>query len=462
MKRPTVVVAVFAILCVSVNGIASAAEPATWKAGVATVKITPEEPYFLAGYGGEKRVATEKRHDLWIKVLALEDAKGRRGALLTVDICGFDRVSYDAICEGLRRRSGLDRSQILLNFTHNHSGPVTRNSLMSFHAFTPDDLAKIDAYTKDIEQKAIEAAVEAFGRLAPATLHLGAGETNFAMNRRNNGAELVADVLAKGESLKGPTDRHISVLAVRSPDGKLIAVMFAYSCHPVTPIEPIWSGDFPGFAMIELEKSHPETTALFCQASGGDQNPIFRGTIDMAQDYGHRLATAVNAVLAQPMTAIEPELDTVNTSITLNYERLPTREELEEAIRRAKGEMPAAERNIAERKARWATGQLAELDARGQLPTGYPYPIEAWLLGNRVLWIGLAGETVADYALMLAQEVRAGDHRHRLLRRHRRLHSHRSHVARRMGRRSRVRLGIRPAGPSLDGRYPTTGSRGGG
>jgi hypothetical protein len=84
--------------------IATAVEATLWKAGVAKVKITPQGPYFAAGYGGEKRIATEKHHDLWIKVLALEDAQGQRGLLITSDICGFDRVSYDAICTGLKQR----------------------------------------------------------------------------------------------------------------------------------------------------------------------------------------------------------------------------------------------------------------------------------------------------------------------------------------------------------------------
>ena len=109
-RRTWRALAASAIALLTVGHAATAAEATFWRAGVAKVKITPQGPYFAAGYGGEKRIATEKHHDLWIKVLALEDARGQRGLLITSDICGFDRVSYNAICTGLKQRCGLDRA----------------------------------------------------------------------------------------------------------------------------------------------------------------------------------------------------------------------------------------------------------------------------------------------------------------------------------------------------------------
>ena len=125
MRRTTCIIAALTMALLTMGDIATAVEATLWKAGVAKVKITPQGPYFAAGYGGEKRIATEKHHDLWIKVLALEDAQGQRGVLITSDICGFDRVSYDAICTGLTSAADWT-AQIILNSTHNHSGPVTR------------------------------------------------------------------------------------------------------------------------------------------------------------------------------------------------------------------------------------------------------------------------------------------------------------------------------------------------
>ncbi len=60
---------------------------ATWMAGIAKAVITPEKSVWLAGYG-TKRPPAGKLHELWIKVLVLEDDVGRRAVLLTSDFQG--------------------------------------------------------------------------------------------------------------------------------------------------------------------------------------------------------------------------------------------------------------------------------------------------------------------------------------------------------------------------------------
>src|SRR5881397_2356393 len=65
--------------------------PSSWKAGVAKANITPKEPMWLAGYGGRDHPAEGKLHDLWIKAMALQDARGRRIVLVTSDLCGIPK-----------------------------------------------------------------------------------------------------------------------------------------------------------------------------------------------------------------------------------------------------------------------------------------------------------------------------------------------------------------------------------
>jgi hypothetical protein len=48
---------------------------------------------------------------------------------------------------------------------------------------------------------------------------------------------------------------------------------------------------------------------------------------------------------------------------------------------------------------------LAEWDRDGQLPATYPYPVQAWQLGNDLTWILLGGEVVVDYSLRLKSEL---------------------------------------------------------
>src|ERR671933_128684 len=93
---------------------APAAEPA-WKAGLARAVITPWKPVWLSGYAG-KRVPNGKLHDLWVKVLALEDSSGHRAIVLTSDLIGFSKVQYDDLCAALKRRYNLSRDQVMLTF----------------------------------------------------------------------------------------------------------------------------------------------------------------------------------------------------------------------------------------------------------------------------------------------------------------------------------------------------------
>ena len=55
-----------------------------WKAGIAKAVITPDTAVWLAGYG-TKRAPEGKLHDLWVKALAIQDADGRRAALVTTE-----------------------------------------------------------------------------------------------------------------------------------------------------------------------------------------------------------------------------------------------------------------------------------------------------------------------------------------------------------------------------------------
>ncbi|MGC9330092.1 MAG: neutral/alkaline non-lysosomal ceramidase N-terminal domain-containing protein, partial [Candidatus Hinthialibacter sp.] len=49
---------------------------------------------------------------------------------------------------------------------------------------------------------------------------------------------------------------------------------------------------------------------------------------------------------------------------------------------------------------RRAQSLLEQLDKQGSLPESYPYGVQAWMIGDDLLWLGLAGEVVVDYSLL--------------------------------------------------------------
>ncbi len=67
-----------------------------WQAGLAKAVITPDTPVVVSGYG-TKRVPDGKLHDLWLKVLALQDKQGHRAVLITSDFQGVPRSMSDRV-----------------------------------------------------------------------------------------------------------------------------------------------------------------------------------------------------------------------------------------------------------------------------------------------------------------------------------------------------------------------------
>lgn len=358
-----------------------------WKAGVAKANITPQQPMWLAGYGGRDHPAEGKLHDVWIKSLALEDAGGKRVVLLTSDLCGIPRWMYESVSDAVQKQHGLDRSQLRLTYSHNHCAPVVRGDLEDYYPLDAEQQKRVNEYSQRLEKQMIEVIGQALAGLKPATVSAGVGKCTFAVNRRNNKEVEVPDILARGEPLKGPVDHRVPVLSVKETDGKLIAVVFGYACHNTTLSFYQWCGDYAGFAQIAIEKEHPGVTALFVTGCGGDQNPLPRRTVELCEKYGNQLAAGVEEVLkGNSQKALAPKIRTAHESIDLAYDKVVTRQELQE---HANGTNAI--------RVRWAKRFLKQLDAGQPLDKSAPYAIQVWRLGNQD-WISLGGETLVDYA----------------------------------------------------------------
>lgn len=124
-----------------------------WKAGVATTIITPEKGVWLAGYGS-KRPPDGKLHDLWMKVLALEDPRGQRVVLVTSDFQGIPKEMSDRVFEQLRTRMKLQRSQVMITFSHNHCGPRLGSDLLDYYPVEAAQVKLVDEYTTLMESRA--------------------------------------------------------------------------------------------------------------------------------------------------------------------------------------------------------------------------------------------------------------------------------------------------------------------
>src|SRR5439155_15823538 len=69
----------YAVLVLCFAALPVSAQDTPWKVGLAEVKITPEMPVVLAGYGGRTKPFEKVAADLYVKVMVLEDSAGHRG-----------------------------------------------------------------------------------------------------------------------------------------------------------------------------------------------------------------------------------------------------------------------------------------------------------------------------------------------------------------------------------------------
>ena len=348
----------FAIVIALVSRTLHAEQPpesvAEWKAGVASIVITPERPLRMAGYGGRTDPADGTVQDLFAKCVTFEDQQGQRVAIITLDLIGVLAELRSAVVEQVTETYKLPPEAVLMNASHTHCGP----------AYERDDARD---YFEQLTQKIVQIVGESAERLQPATLSYSVARASVAMNRRTPSAT----GFVNHPNPRGPVDHSVPVLSVRNPAGNLQAVIFGYACHNTTMGFLKWYGDYAGYAQEYLEADHPGVTALFIMGCGGDQNPYPRSELKYAKHHGRTLATAVEAALE------------------VNQRTLRHQHSVSGPLRFA----------------------LKTVDLKFAVKDrpDFPYPVQAIRFGDDVTLIALGTEVVVDYSLRLKSELSRPD-----------------------------------------------------
>ena len=365
---------------------------ADWQAGVAAMDITPSSPVPLAGYGGKTRLPSRVEHRIWLKALAVSTGSSKPHVLVTADLVGLSPRMVEEIAARAKKLHGIQREQLILNYSHNHSCPVTADVLWLYYDLSKDEEKARNEYTEKVYQAYAVVIGKALANLAPAKLSFGQGLAGFAVNRRRS--------RPGGRSLPGPVDHDVPVLAVRDIQTNTPrAIVFGYSCHTTALSGSTINGDYAGYAQIDLEKRHPGALALFVQNCGGDANPLPRlmtndgpQALALAASYGKTLAEGVAQALAGTMTELEGSLQTAMGQTDLALQAGKTAGQLRAELPRSSG--------LAKR----ATQHLLRQWENGEPPGAVPYPVQVWSFGPKLTLFALTGETVVDYSLRLKRE----------------------------------------------------------
>lgn len=391
------------VVAALVAGAAGAAPEArdrdsTLSVGLAGVCITPKEPVWLYGYAGKNRFRpfAAVLDDIHAKAMAVAGADGEKAVLVTADLCVLRQPEEALLAKRIVARTGLERRQILLNWSHTHSGPAIGTSDLNRYPIPDEDLRRTQAYTEELAEKLADVAAQALADLRPARLSFGVGQVGFVECRRQYDEQ--GKYRRMGPNPDQPADRSVPVLRIDEPGGKLRALVFGCACHAVVlgSDSPKLSADFPGAARRWLEEALPGVQTLFVAGCGADANPEPRCGAEqeaLVQRHGAALGAEVRRVSAGRLEPVAGPLRARLAWVDLPLKAPPPAGELQ---RLAKG--PFWESHNAKRI-------LAAQEAGRSLPTSYRAPLAVWQFGGDLTLVAISGEVVADYVPLVRRAL---------------------------------------------------------
>lgn len=250
---------------------------------------------------------------LYVKALTIK-SEAQTLVIITVDAVALAEIGpignayLPSVRTRLNQELGVDPKLVLVNASH-------------CHGIVCDDVA----------ERTVQVVKEAVEHTVPVLVGAGSGHEDRIMeNRRyklNSGEETdsrhaysmppdeaVADV--------GPIDPEIGLLRLDREDGRTLAVVYNFACHPIMGVPSHGNtADIAGFASKVIEENlGDDTLALFLQGFAGDVNPAFYKDTDHPRDaepLGNLLGLSALRALHGIECSKEANLRVLNETIPL-------------------------------------------------------------------------------------------------------------------------------------------------
>ena len=396
-------------LCVCVTHAASLVA-GEFRAGIATVEITPPTGYRMSGYFSE-RFNTGTNDPLLAKAVVFEQGS-RAASLVFCDIIGISLDVSDRARKQASQATGIPVSHIAIAATHSHTGPSYFGALREhFHRkavvkYGSDPHERID-YSAELVGKLVAVIKQARKAAQPIRLSAGyARENRLSFNRRfhmNNGTvrfnpgQLNPNITHPA----GPIDSEVGIVRLTSSDGsRLLGALVSFALHLDTVGGTKYSADYPRFLQDSLRKSQgPEFVSLFGTGTCGDINHVDVKT------RGRRSTKKIGTMLAQTVEDQLPKLQPVkDTSLAVRSAKVNARlqtyadEEVAEALRKME--------HVASRQVPFLERVEAYKISALQLRKGNTIPVEvqAFRLSGDVAVVTLPGEVFVELGMAIKEE----------------------------------------------------------
>jgi hypothetical protein len=264
--------------------------------GVARADITPPPNIYARSWGSALHDAAEGIH----RPLVTTCLFFRGGDpqielyLLCFDLGWWYDIAHEReIRDRILEKSGIRNDQLVTHMGHTHSGPIT--NLQNLNRKGGD---LIPAYRDKIVDGAVAALLGAKANAQPAVASWAEGRCNLARNR-----DLVLDseTFLCSVNPDGPTDDTVLVGRVTDMNGKIIATMVNYACHPVSlgGGNKLISPDYYGAMREVVERDTGGAPCLFLHGASGDMTPLrsYESDPAIADQNGRQLGYAALSTL---------------------------------------------------------------------------------------------------------------------------------------------------------------------
>lgn len=213
------------------------------RAGAAVVDVTPGPGLAMSGFVARTEPAIGAHDPLTVRAVAVDDT-----ALIVCDVLGVN----EEMSARIRARCALPADNVIIAALHTHGAPA------SMPGRGGNDASP--AFLQRLEDACVTAVADAQNRARPCRLLMGSGrDPGIARNRRHEG---------------GAVDDRLPVVKIVAEDGKVVAVLVSYACHPVVlgADNLLYTADFPHYVRLGLEENNPGSVAVFMTGAAADAN----------------------------------------------------------------------------------------------------------------------------------------------------------------------------------------------
>jgi neutral ceramidase len=277
-------------------------------AGAARVAITPPLPVDVLGYV-RRPVAPRRVHDPLMATGVLLRDGDATVVIIAADLVNLTPAFAERVRKRVARAVGCRPDEVLLNSSHSHAAPWPGATLKL--GGETDDWTDIElGYWESIPDAFASVAVQALVAAEEARVGGGVGHApGLAVNRRERTAD---GRTILGWNPEGFIDDSVPTLRVDAIDGRPIATLVGFGCHPVVvgPEVPAIGSDFVGPLREQVEALRGGGVAVFLQGAAGNVLPLeaFFDTTGPEVPFGRRLGLeAAHAVADAEPRAMEVE-----------------------------------------------------------------------------------------------------------------------------------------------------------